>query len=147
MGAVADAETIRQTLRDVFERFMVAPDSEQAARLYHPDYFNHEAEGERSSGPDGALATAEWLRSCFGDVKYDVEQIIVEGDWAAAYVTMSGTHEGGLPPGLPATHKPFSVKHVHLVRFADDGRALEHRAVRDDLGLAMQAGLLPPPHG
>jgi predicted ester cyclase len=144
---VADAETIRQNLRDVFERFMVAPDLEQAARLYHPDYFNHEAEEERSSGPEGALATAEWLRSCFGDMKYDVERIIVEGDWAAAYVTMSGTHEGGLPPGLSATHKPFSVKHVHLVRFADDGRALEHRAVRDDLGLAMQAGLVPPRPG
>jgi predicted ester cyclase len=142
---VADAEAMRRNLRDVFERFMVSPDAEQAERLYHPDYVNHEAEEERNSGPDGALATAEWLRSCFGDLSYEIERIIVDGDWAAVYLTMSGTHEGGLPPGLPATHKPFSVKHVHLVRFADDGRAVEHRAVRDDLGLAMQAGLLPPP--
>ena len=71
--------------------------------------------------------------------------MIVEGDMAAAYVTMSGTHEGGLPPGLPATHQPFSVKHVHLIRRTDDGRAVEHWAVRDDLGLAMQAGLLGAP--
>ena len=89
------------------------------------------------------VATAEWLRTCFGDVSYEVERILVEDDMAAAYVTMRGTHEGGLPPGIPATHKPFAVKHVHLIRFADDGRALEHWAVRDDLGLAMQAGLLP----
>jgi predicted ester cyclase len=142
---VADAETIRRNLRDVFEHFMASPDAERAERLYHPDYVNHEAEEERSSGPEGALATAKWLRSCFGDMSYEIERIIVEGDWAAAYVTMSGTHEGGLPPGQPATHKPFSVKHVHLVRFSEDGRALEHTAVRDDLGLAMQAGLLPPP--
>jgi hypothetical protein len=40
----------------------------------------------------------------------------------------------------------YGVDHVlHLVRFADDGRALEHWAVRDDLGLAVQAGLLPAP--
>jgi hypothetical protein len=58
---------------------------------------------------------------------------------------MSGTHEGGLPPGLPATHKPFAVKHVHLIRFAQDGRAVEHTAVRDDLGMVMQLGLLPRP--
>ena len=58
---------------------------------------------------------------------------------------MSGTHEGGLPPGLPATHKQFAVKHVHLIRFAEDGRAVEHSAVRDDLGMVMQLGLLPPP--
>jgi predicted ester cyclase len=144
---MADAETIRRTIRDAFGPFMSGGKPELAEQLYHPDYVNHEADPERSSGPAGAAATAEWLRSCFGEVFYEVERIIVEGDMAAVYVTMSGTHEGGLPPGVPATHKPFSVKHVHLIRFADDGRALEHWAVRDDLGLAMQAGLLPPPPG
>ena len=141
--AVPDKETIRQNVRDAFERFMTRGEAELAERLYHPDYVNHEADPERSSGIEGARATAEWLRSCFGDVSYEVERIIVEDDMAAAHVTMRGTHEGGLPPGIPATHKPFAVKHVHLIRFADDGRALEHWAVRDDLGLAMQAGLLP----
>jgi hypothetical protein len=46
---------------------------------------------------------------------------------------------------VAATHKPFSVKQVHLIRFADAGRALEHWAVHDDLGLAIQAGLPAPP--
>jgi predicted ester cyclase len=142
---VAEVETIRQNVRDAFTRFMTGGEDELAERIYHPDYFNHEAEPERARGVEGAVATAEWLRSCFGDISYAIEEIIVEGDQAAAYVTMSGTHEGGLPPGMPATHKPFSVKHVHLIRCAEDGRILEHRAVRDDLGLAMQAGLLPPP--
>jgi hypothetical protein len=32
-----------------------------------------------------------------------------------------------------------------MTRRPDDGRAVEHWAVRDDLGLAMQAGLLPAP--
>ena len=84
---------------------------------------------ERSQGPEGAIATVEWLHSCFGDLRYEIERIIAEGDMAAAYVTMSGTHEGGLPPGLPATHQQ-SVKHVHLIRCADDGRAVEHCARR-----------------
>lgn len=73
--------------------------------------------------------------------------MLVDGDMAAAYVRMRGTHEGGLPPGAPATHKPFAVKHVHLIRVADDGRPLEHWAVRDDLGLALQVGLLPSSPG
>jgi hypothetical protein len=34
---------------------------------------------------------------------------------------------------------------VHLFRFANDGRVVEHSAVRDDLGMVMQLGLLPPP--
>ena len=143
---MAEKETIRQNIRDAFERFMTGGDDSLVERLYHPEYVNHEADLERSSGQEGAKATAEWLRSCFGaDLSYEIEKIIVEGDMAAAYVTMRGTHEGGLPPGMPATHKAFAVKHVHLIRAADDGRLIEHWAVRDDLGLAMQAGLLPPP--
>ncbi|MEA2461957.1 MAG: hypothetical protein QOH90_2134 [Actinomycetota bacterium] len=31
---------------------------------------NHEDDPERSSGIEGAKATAEWLRSCFGDISY-----------------------------------------------------------------------------
>lgn len=95
---------------------MTRGEAELAEQLYHPDYVNHEADPERSAGFQGAKATAEWLRSRFGDVSYEVERIIVEDDMAAAYVTMRGTHEGGLPPGIPATHKPFAVKHVHLIR-------------------------------
>jgi hypothetical protein len=30
-----------------------------------------------------------------------------------------------------------------MFRFADDGRVVEHSAVRDDLGMVMRPGLLP----
>ena len=141
---MADPETLRRNLADTIVRLTGNGEEELAEALIHPDFVNHEADPERRHGPHGAIATSRWLRSCFGNLRYEVDRVLVEGDHAAAFVTMSGTHEGGLPPGAPATHKPFSVKHVHLVRFAEDGRALEHWAVRDDLGLAMQAGLLPP---
>ena len=126
-------------------RVLAGGETDLARRLVHPEFVNHEAAAERRSGPDGAAATSEWLRSCFGELAYEIHHIFVDGDMTAAYVTMSGTHEGGLPPGVPATHKPFAVEHVHLIRFAEDGRALEHSAVRDDLGMVMQLGLLPPP--
>lgn len=96
---MVDKETIRQNVRDAFGPFMTGAEDDLAERLYHPDYVNHEADPERSGGPEGARATAEWLRSCFGELSYEVERIIVEDDMAAAYVTMRGTHEGGLPPG------------------------------------------------
>lgn len=139
-----DAEKIRQNVIDGIVRLLAGGEEHLAEKLIHPDYVNHEADPERASGPEGAIATSRWLRSCFGDLAYEVDRVLVEGDMAAAFVTMRGTHEGGLPPGAPATHKPFAVKHVHLVRFGDDGRALEHWAVRDDLGLVSQVGLLPP---
>ena len=142
---MADAATLRSVVESMMTRLLAGGETELAEQLVHPDFVNNEADPERRNGPSGAAATSEWLRSCFGDLRYDIHRIFVDGDMAAAYVTMHGTHEGGLPPGVPATHKPFAVKHVHLFRFADDGRVVEHSAVRDDLGMIMQLGLLPPP--
>ena len=142
---MVDAATLRSVVELMMTRLLAGGESELAEQLVHPDFVNNEADPERRNGPSGAAATSEWLRSCFGDLRYDIHRVFVDGDMAAAYVTMHGTHEGGLPPGVPATHKPFAVKHVHLFRFADDGRIVEHSAVRDDLGMVMQLGLLPPP--
>jgi predicted ester cyclase len=141
---MADAATLRQNVADLLTRVLAGGETDLVARLVHPDFVNHEAAAERRHGPQGAAATSAWLRSCFGDLRYEIHHIFIDDHMTAAYVTMSGTHEGGLPPGLPATHKPFAVKHVHLIRFAEDGRTLEHSAVRDDLGMVMQLGLLPP---
>ena len=141
---MADAATLRSVVESMMTRLLAGGETELAEQLVHPDFVNNEADPERRNGPSGAAATSEWLRSCFGGLRYDIHRVFVDGDMAAAYVTMHGTHEGGLPPGVPATHKPFAVKHVHLFRFADDGRVIEHSAVRDDLGMIMQLGLLPP---
>ena len=140
-----DPGAMRGSVETMMTRLLAGGETDLAEQLVHPEFVNNEADPERRHGPSGAAATSEWLRSCFGNLRYDIHRVFIDGDAAAAYVTMHGTHEGGLPPGLPATHKPFAVKHVHLFRFADDGRVVEHSAVRDDLGMVMQLGLLPPP--
>lgn len=143
-GARAPAAR-RQTVQDVFERVMNQGELELIGDLVHPDFVNHEAEPERRHGPDGWAATRGHLREAFGDVSYELLHVLADGDLAAAHLTMRGTHEGGIPPGMPATHRPFEVRHVHMFRFADDGRILEHWAVRDDLGAMRQVGLLGAP--
>ena len=142
---MSDAATMGSAVESLMTRVLAGGETDLAEQLVHPDFVNNEAEPERQKGPSGAAATSEWLRSCFGNLRYEIHRVFIDGDMAAAYVTMHGTHEGGLPPGVPATHKPFAVEHVHLFRFADDGRVVEHSAVRDDLGMVMQLGLLPPP--
>jgi len=142
---MTDAAAMRSAVESLMTRLLAGGETELAEHLVHPDFVNNGADPKRRNGPGGAAATSGWLRSCFGELRYDVHRVFIDGDMAAAYVTMHGTHEGGLPPGMPATHKPFAVEHVHLFRFADDGRVIEHSAVRDDLGMVMQLGLLPPP--
>lgn len=137
-----DGDVLRRNVEAIHNRLIAGGETALADRLVHPDFVNHEAAAERSRGPEGTAATSAWLRECFGELSFEFHQVIVQGEFAAAHMTLHGTHEGGLPPGFPATHKPFSARHVHVYRFADDGRAVEHWAVRDDLGAMMQLGLI-----
>lgn len=133
---------VKQRVLDLFERVIAGGEDDLIDRLVHPEFVNHEADEERRHGPAGFTATAQRLRDAFGEIRFDFHQVLLDGDFAAVHLTLHGTHEGVLPPGLAATHRPFSARHVHVFRLGGDGRFLEHWAVRDDLGLMRQAGLL-----
>ena len=72
-------------------------------------------------------------------------EVVAAGDLVAYRATLSGTHEGELL-GMPPTGRSFAVQHMHMLRMRD-GRACEHWAVRDDLGMLQQLGIIPAPGG
>src|SRR3954454_20240031 len=139
-----DPAAMRAGVESMMVRLLAGGETELAEELVHPEFVNVAAAPERRNGPGGAAATSEWLRSAFGDLRYDIHRIFVDGDMAAAHVTMHGTHEGGLPPGVPATPKPFAVEHVHPFRCAGDGGGIEQCSRRDNLRINIQLRLLPP---
>jgi predicted ester cyclase len=73
----------------------------------------------------------------------EVEDEIAEGDKVAARVTMHGRHVGEFL-GKQPTGKEFATKQIHIWRF-QDGKVIEHWSVRDDLGQALQLGLIGQP--
>ena len=46
--------------------------------------------------------------------------------------------------GIPPTGKSLSMTHTHTFRIAD-GKIVEHRVNRDDLGMMRQLGVIPAP--
>jgi predicted ester cyclase len=48
--------------------------------------------------------------------------------------------------GLAPTGRSFASRQVHIVRF-QDGKGIEHWAVRDDLAMLRQLGALPSQAG
>ena len=70
----------------------------------------------------------------------DVEDEIVEGDKVVARLVMHGRHLGEFLGKAP-TGREYAVEHIHIWRVAD-GKVIEHWSVRDDLGQALQLGLL-----
>ncbi len=106
----------------------------------------------RVMGPDGFRATAEWLRTAFADLRYEVHHAIADDSLVAVESTMSGRHvapfvvydaDGKVETAFPPTGKTFAVKQSHWFRI-EDGKVIEHWANRDDLGQAQQLGWVPP---
>ncbi len=113
-----------------------------AKELVHPDFVDNEpAHAEQPTGPESVEQTVRGLHSAFGELRFEVEDEIAEGDKVVQLVTMSGRHTGPLM-GREPTDKAFAVRHIYIWRIAD-GKIADHWGSRDDLGLLVQLGLLP----
>jgi len=142
--------TTTQELKDIAIagfRLIENGDEDEARRVVSPDFVNHEAEDDpedvqrRERGPAGYLATGTWLRDAFSDLRFDTQEIAVDGDTVIAASVMSGLHTGVFQ-NIPPTGKRFAQKQVHIFH-TTNGQIASHRAVRDDLGLLFQLGWKP----
>lgn len=93
-------------------------------------------------------AVFESLLTAFPDRKWEIVDLIAEGDRVVARLKVSGTHqgtpalpiEGGLRlQRIPPTGRAYSIQHIHIFHIVD-GKIAEHWATRDDLGLLEQLG-------
>jgi len=84
-------------------------------------------------GPEGLRQMAVMLRTAFADLRYETKEVIAEDDWGAARTILYGMHNG-LYFAIAPTGRQVVQEQIHLIRFAN-GKGVEHRAVRDDLGL------------
>lgn len=142
-------EDNKQVVHRLYEEGINRHDAPGAAAFYTADALNH----GRRVGREGMQAVFEALFSTFPDFHYDIDQSIAEGDRVVCKVTMTGTHLGrptleqaftGMLTGVAPTGKKVRVHQFHLFRIAD-GRICAHEAVRDDLSMLLQLGLLQRP--
>ena len=109
----------------------------------------------RGRGPEAFHATGEWLRHAFSELTWTTDRSVVEDDVVVTYGRMSGRHTGDfvvwtedqqVERVFVPTGRDFTVRQAHFQRIRD-GLVIEHWAVRDDQGMAMQAGWIPPTPG
>ena len=112
--------------------------------LLAPDFTEHsQLPPGIPGGREGVKAIASALRKGFPDLNYRVDLQIAEGDFVAAYLTVSGTHKGEVF-GMPATGKHAEWAESHTVKMVN-GKVTEHWGVADQLGMLRQLGLAPTP--
>lgn len=154
--------TERTAALEIAERAIhgvIGNDPEALRTVVHPDAVNHESAAEppdtRGLGPAAFAATGAWLAAAFSDLVWTTEEQVVDGDLVVTYGRMSGRHTGdfvvwtaagAVERAFPATGGTFSTRQAHFQRL-QDGLVIEHWAVRDDQGMAVQLGWVPPTIG
>ena len=69
-------------------------------------------------------------REGFPDLTIRIEDVMAEGDWDTARVTMRGTHRGEFQ-GIAPTGKRVEVRAIDMFRI-EDGKIIEHWGHADD---------------
>ncbi|MGA5818894.1 ester cyclase [Kitasatospora sp. NPDC094028] len=130
-------------------------DAALAAAVVHPDFFNRQAVVSPATsslpGPAGVLASGAWLRAAFTDLSFPVTDVVHDGDQVWIRLHMRGRHtgpfvryrDGELDQAIPPTGVEIDTEQVHILHLRD-GRIVRHEAVRDDVTLFAQLGILPP---
>ncbi|HEY1541582.1 MAG TPA: ester cyclase [Xanthobacteraceae bacterium] len=124
-------------------------DAAAAAAFYAEDAKNH----GQTVGRAGMQKVFAALFAAFPDLNYRIVESTAEGDRVVCKVVMTATHRGqptlrrafsGMLADAAPTDRQVEVLHFHSFRIAD-GAIAEHAAVRDDLEMMFQLGLVRRP--
>jgi steroid delta-isomerase-like uncharacterized protein len=131
------AASVRQ-----FYELINAGDIDQFIDLLADDFVEHEEIPGGATGREGVRQLFTMLQSAFPNMRWEAEDILVDGNKAVARVRFSATNDGEFM-GMPATGKNVSIQIIDIIRFGDDGLAHEHWGVLDMMGLMQQLGAVP----
>lgn len=109
-----------------------------AKKFIHPNFIDHEASPGVGVGPEGYINTARYMHQAFSNASWIPEQIFGFKDRYLMQIHFTGIHTGEFC-GIAATGRPVDIKHLHVFR-VENGQAIEHWGVRDELTMLRQIG-------
>jgi len=140
------AKEIKALERHVLEEYNKGKAAAMAVmdELYATDFVMHgSTESEDIHGLKDVKQSMSEYFNAFPDIHYTLDDIVVEGDKAAARCTVTGTHKGEFM-GIPPTNKKVKVQAIAIDRVVG-GKIVEEWGMSDTLGLMQQLGVVPTP--
>jgi steroid delta-isomerase-like uncharacterized protein len=136
MGVNMTSTDNKAIARRVLEDIFPANDVDALRDLVSDQFVNHEAPDGTPPGLGAITMFMNILNQAFSDQKWEIHDVLAEGDKVVIHCTHSGVHTGDFF-GLPATGRSFAYKQMHIIRIVN-GKGTEHWAVRDDATLMRQ---------
>jgi predicted ester cyclase len=133
------SEDNKAIARRTWEEIFPACDVVGLAEVIDQDAVDHGRRPDEPAGLEGATRTMLWLGRVFSDQRWEIHNVIGEGDLVAVHATHHGRHTGDVF-GIPPTGREFAYPYVHILRFRD-GKAVEHWGVADFMTFMRQIGV------
>jgi steroid delta-isomerase-like uncharacterized protein len=131
------------TLAKMYE-LVNAQDLDGFCDLMADDFVEHETTAGLPPTKDGVRQFFTMYIAAFPDLRMEAQDVIASGDKVVARVRCTGTNTGDFM-GMPATGKSVDVEAIDIIRFGDDGLAVEHWGIFDAMGMMEQLGAIPAP--
>ena len=139
------AEQNKAIVRRWFDEVISQGRLEVVDEIIAADSVNHAAAPGRRHGIEGAKQIVGFTKGAQPDQTWTSQRMIAEGDFVVVHGVREGTWQADSFRGVSTpTGRRIAVELVHIFRL-EDGKIAEHWAVRDDLGMMQQLGVLPQP--
>lgn len=112
--------------------------------LLADDFISHGGGGlPDTHGPQGLIDLARSFMGALPDLQFDVQQVVVEGDFVSTRGIQRATHKGNFMGMAPATGNKVEWSGTATFRFNGKGKIAERWVDMDSLTLFQQLGIIP----
>lgn len=125
----ANKELVRRLYKEVYVDWNMALVDE----LVSPQFISHDWPKGSPTGPEGFRNFYSAIRSALPDARYEVDDLIAEGDKVVVRWRLLGTHKGAFG-GIAPTGRSIALKGIAIYR-VDGGKLIERWVVTDLQGL------------
>jgi predicted ester cyclase len=137
-ASFADPEQLarnKDIARQVIDRIFVNQEDAAIDELISTDFVPHTF-GPMPHGRDGLRAGMQRAGAGVSEARFEIRDMIAEGDRVAARLTTSARHTGQFM-GIDPTGDRYTIDEIHIFRIRD-GQVIEHWHEFDKLSLLRQ---------
>src|SRR3954447_13580809 len=134
--AAANKALVRRFYKEVYVDWNMALVDE----VVSPRFMSHDWPEDGPSGPPAFRDYYAAIRSAVPDARYEVDDLIAEGDRVVVRWRLLGTLEGDFG-GIAPTGQPITLKGIAIYR-TEHGKLMERWVVSDLYGALAESGAL-----
>ena len=127
--AAANKRLVRRFYKEVYGDWNMA----LVGEVLSPQFTSHDWPEGSPTGPQGFEVFYSAIRTALPDARYEVDDLIAEGDKVVVRWRLLGTHQGEFR-GIAPSGRPITLKGIAIYR-VDAGKLVERWVVTDLYGV------------